>query len=160
MIILDPLKLVGIKVRTSNKEVLSEGSSNKIARTVGRYFGEHLFEKIEARVMPGTTYSVYTEYENDFNGAYTYFIGEAVLDFDNVGEGFSTLNTSSQKYIKFTTDPGPMPDVCINMWKAIWGMSATELGGVRAYKADFEIYDERSLDPQNTALDILIGVES
>jgi predicted transcriptional regulator YdeE len=31
-------------------------------------------------------------------------------------------------------------------------------GGKRAYIADFEVYDERSRDPDNTIVDIYIGI--
>ncbi len=34
-----------------------------------------------------------------------------------------------------------------------------ELDGKRGYRADFEIYDQRAIDTQNTVLDILIGME-
>ena len=61
--------------------------------------------------------------------------------------------------MKLTNQAGPMPDVCIEMWKQIWGMSVSELGGERAYISDFEIYDERSVDHQNVILDIYIGIK-
>jgi len=45
------------------------------------------------------------------------------------------------------------------MWQKIWKMHHQELGGSRAYVADFEVYDDRSSDLQNTILDIYIGVK-
>lgn len=36
-------------------------------------------------------------------------------------------------------------------------MSSESLGGARSYRADFEIYDERSIDYKNTIVDIYIG---
>ena len=53
-----------------------------------------------------------------------------------------------------------MPEVVINAWQQIWKMSAIDLGGVRAYVADFEVYDQHAMDPTNTILDIFIGVKS
>lgn len=38
-------------------------------------------------------------------------------------------------------------------------MSSTDLGGARAYKSDFEVYDERSIDTNNTILDIYISIK-
>ena len=64
-----------------------------------------------------------------------------------------------QQYAKFTNLPGPMPSVCIDMWQNIWKMKASELGGERAYIADFEVYDERSVDHNNVVLDIYIGIK-
>jgi predicted transcriptional regulator YdeE len=51
-----------------------------------------------------------------------------------------------------------MPDVIVNAWKEIWEMSSKQLGGHRAYKTDFEIYDESAVDHQNIVLDLYIGI--
>lgn len=153
------MKLVGITTRTNNAHLFeSDPSTNKIAAAVQKYFHGGLAEKIKSRKKPGTTYCVYTNYESDFTGDYTYFIGEEVTSFEEVAEGFETLIIPAQNYAKFTNQSGPMPSVCIDMWQNIWKMSASDLGGERAYLADFEVYDERSVDHNNVILDIYIGI--
>jgi predicted transcriptional regulator YdeE len=149
---LPQMKCVGITTRTN-----SDPSTNTIAATVQTYFHNGLSEKIMARKNPGTTFCVYTNYESDFRGLYTFFIGEEVNAFEELEEGFETLIIPAQNYAKFTNQPGPMPAVCIDMWKRIWEMDAATLGGERAYIADFEVYDKRALDHQNVVLDIYIG---
>lgn len=52
-----------------------------------------------------------------------------------------------------------MPEVVINAWQQIWKMSSDDFGGDRAYKADFEVYDQRAIDSTNTSLDIYIGIK-
>ena len=52
-----------------------------------------------------------------------------------------------------------MPGIVVEAWQKIWQMSDSELGGVRSYIADFEIYDERAFDPQNAVVDIYIGIK-
>ena len=52
-----------------------------------------------------------------------------------------------------------MPAVLIQAWQSIWNMSERDMGGKRTYRVDFEMYDERAQDPQNTVLDIFIGIE-
>ena len=157
----EAIYLIGITTRTNNANIFStDPENNKIAMTVQNYFYNQLAEKIKNRKNPGTTYCVYTNYESDFTGDYTYFIGEEVSSFEEVDQGFEILTIPPQSYMKFTNDPGPMPEVCINMWKNIWALSETELGGERGYIADFEIYDERSKDHQNVTLDIHIGIKS
>jgi len=37
-------------------------------------------------------------------------------------------------------------------------MSREVLGGERAYKADYEVYDQRATDPQNAQLEIRVGL--
>lgn len=160
MVTLKELKLVGITTRTNNAHIFErDPSTNKIAATVQKYFHNGLAEKINARQNPGTTFCVYTNYESDVNGDYTYFIGEEVSSFDGIDKEFETLTIPVQNYAKFTSHPGPMPTVCIDMWQNIWKMSASGLGGQRAYIADFEIYDERSSDHSNVTLDIYIGIK-
>lgn len=154
------LKLAGICVRTSYEEE-SDKMRGNIFPCVQKYFHEALFEKIPNRKKPGTTFCAYTDYETDYTGAYTYFIGEEVSSFDRLlPEGFQKLVIPSQQYVKFTTSPAPMPDVIVNAWKEILDMSSKELGGKRCYKTDFEIYDERATDHQNIVLDVYIGIES
>lgn len=158
--VLPEIKLVGITTRTNNSKIFeTDPSSNKIAATVQKYFYNGLGEKISCRKNPGTTFCVYTNYESDMNGDYTYFIGEEVTSFDNVDKEFEMLTIPAQHYAKFTNQPGPMPSVCIDMWKNIWKMNASDLGGERAYIADFEVYDERSHNHDNVTLDIFIGIK-
>lgn len=155
---LEEIKLMGIKVRTSYQNE-SKWETGKIFPYVVRYFHENLFEKIPFRKKPKTTYCVYTEYESDYTGAYTYFIGEEVFSLDNVPIGLEPLIIPSQRYVKFTTKPGAMPSVLKDAWQEIWDISSDELGGVRSYCSDFEIYDERANDHNNLVLDIYIGIK-
>lgn len=156
---LGEIKLVGITTRTDNAHLFeSDPTTNKIAATVQKYFHQNLPTKIRNKTKPGTTFCVYTQYESDVNGEYTYFIGEEVSSFDEVDKEFETLIIPAQNYAKFTSQTGPMPTVCIDMWKNIWQMTPADLGGNRAYIADFELYDERSVDHNNVILDIYIGL--
>jgi len=154
------ISLIGISVRTSYQQELDKMTGN-IFPCVQRYFHEELFEKIPNRANPGKTFCAYTDYESDYKGEYTYFIGEEVsLVSSQVPEGFEVLIIPDQNYTKFTTAPAPMPEVVINAWKAIWNMSPDELGGKRRYHTDFEIYDERATDHQNIIMDLFIGIKS
>lgn len=154
------MKLAGITVKTNNTHIFeTDPSTNKIAATVQKYFYGNLAENITKRKNPGITFCVYTDYESDLNGDYTYFIGEEVTSCEKVNEDFVTITIPAQNYAKFTNQPGPMPTVCINMWQHIWKMSTSVLGGERAYIADFEVYDNRSIDHNNVILDIYIGIK-
>ncbi len=155
---LTKINLVGVKVRT-NRSDESNPETGKIFSCVQRYFHEQLFEKISHRKNPGTTYCVYTEYETDCSGAYTYFIGEEVSSLESIPNDLEVLTIPAQSYVKFTTEPGPMPNVVIGAWEAIWQMSSKVLGGTRRYHSDFEIYDERAADHSKVVLDLFIGIE-
>lgn len=158
-IAISEIKLVGISVRTSYLEELDKMKGH-IFPCVKRYFQEALYEKIDSRKKPGTTFCVYTDYESDHKGAYTYFIGEEVESFDApIAQEFHRLCIPEQQYVKFTSSPAPMPDVIVSTWKKIWEMSPIELGGKRCYDTDFEIYDERASDHQNIVLDVYVGIK-
>lgn len=153
------IKLVGINVRTNNKQE-ADKIKGKIFPCIQRYFHEGLANKIANRKNPNTTFCAYTDYESDHTGDYTYFIGEEVSSFTSLPEGFQKLVIPQQHYVKFTTGPGPMPEVIVNAWNEIWEMTHKELGGERSYKTDFEIYDERATDHQNIVLDLYIGIQA
>jgi predicted transcriptional regulator YdeE len=154
---LPEVKLVGITARTSNSGEMNPDTA-KIGATMQRFFTTGMQAQIMERKNPGTVFAVYTNYESDEHGQYTYFLGEEVDDFENIQQGFETLTIPAGNYVKFTSTPGKMPAVCIDMWQNIWKMNAADLGGQRTYIADFEVYDERSQNPEQAILDIYIGI--
>jgi predicted transcriptional regulator YdeE len=155
---LPEIKLVGITVRTNNS-LEANPETAKIGKTISNYFENNLSQKILNRTKSETTYCAYTEYENDENGEYTYFVGEEVDSFEQVDPIFKMLTIPSSIYAKFECGPGKMPMICIGSWKEIWQMQDDDFGGERTYITDFEIYDERAKDYGNTILDIYIGIQ-
>jgi len=151
-------KLVGIKIRTNNALEINSSTSN-IQKCVQKYWEENTPNRIKNRVKVGTTFCVYTDYESDFTGEYTFFIGEEVSSFDKIDETLKTHSIPSQKYVRFTAGPGAMPGVVIDAWGKIWKMTKQTMGGERAYISDFEVYDERAADKEKTTIDICIGIK-
>jgi len=151
--------VVGISFRTSNQAEFNPETA-QIAGAVQRYFSQQLAEKIPFRQNPGVTLLLYTDYETDHTGMYTWWIGEEVSEVGALPEGVSSFVVPAQSYAKFTTEPGPMPQVVHDAWQEIWQMTEVEFGGPRGYQTDFELYDERASDPthQKVVLDLYIGV--
>ena len=152
------IKLVGLTAHTNNKNEMNPATS-KIGELASRFWSQNIAGQISNRKNPGVTLSVYTEYDSNEHGDYTYFIGEEVNGFENIPAGMKKLTIPAAKYQKFTTPVGKMPEVVILAWREIWTMSANDFGGDRAYIADFEIYDQRAIDPGNASLDIYIGLK-
>ena len=156
---LPKISLIGLSVRTNNADEMNPDRS-KIASLWGAYLTNQTSSSFKHRATPGVTYSVYTQYDSDEHGEYTYFIGEAVESLDGQDlENFHSLTIPESHYTKFTTQPGPMPSIVIQAWQDIWKMSANDLGGRRAYLADFEVYDHRASDPSHSIVDIYIGLK-
>ena len=156
------LILVGIKGRTSNKRE-ADPSTAIIGSTLARYAQESIPEKIPLRKKAGVTYCVYTEYESDHTGEYTYFVGEEVNELSPeliALHGLQSICIPAQSYTVYTTDPGVMPAVVIDAWRTIWNTPFKEKGVERSYQADFEVYDERASNPQASVVDIYIGSNS
>lgn len=156
---LPEMKLTGITVRTNNANEI-DWSTGKIFPCIRRYYHQGMAQSILHRKKAGTTFCVYTDYESDHNGDYTYFIGEEVDSFDGQADHMQQLTIPFQTYTKFTNGPAPMPEVVREPWFKIWQMSPRELGGDREYIADFEVYDERASDHANVVLDIYIGIKA
>ena len=156
---LPKMVLIGMNVRTSYEHE-TNWKQGRIFPCVQEYFHSNVAERIPFKKRPGTTICAYTDYESDYRGAYTYFIGEEVLSApEPIVPGLSRLIIPAQNYAKFTPSPAPMPDVIINGWKEIWEMSSEQMGGNRRYLTDFEVYDKRAADHSNIVLDILIGLQ-
>jgi predicted transcriptional regulator YdeE len=133
--------------------------TGKIGALVNDYFCNQFSTQISHRVNPGITYIAYTDYESDEHGEYTVFIGEEVLSASNQDLAkFTQLDIPASSYQKFTTTSGKLPDIVIAAWQDIWGMTPADLGSKRKYHTDFEIYDQRAMDPNNAVVDICIGV--
>ncbi len=158
IVTLEEKQFVGIATRTSNANEFDPQKA-KIGNMISEYFSKNIGSSIKNRKTPGITYCLYTEYESDHTGEYTYFIGEEVSESSqNLEENMRSLTVPASHYVKFTNEEGPMPKVCIDMWLSIWDLTASDLGGTRTFVADFEVYDERSQDPQKAVLDIYIGI--
>lgn len=156
---LGEITLVGFTARTNNTNEMNPEKS-KIAALAGSYWANQEANSIEHRTAPNVTYSVYTNYESDEHGEYTYFIGEQVDSLEGQDlEKYETITIPASSYTKFTTEAGPMPDVVIGAWQEIWQMNKEDFGGERAYIADFEVYSSKAADPTNAIIDIYIGIK-
>jgi len=157
-IALQGISLVGLKIRTNNRNETNQETS-KIAKLIRQYREHNVAAHLLERKNPGTTYCVYTHYESDEQGDYTYFVGEEASTHASTHLDLSPLHIPGGVYAKLTTGPGSIPTLCINAWKHIWNMSETELGGKRNYHTDFEIYDARAANASHAVFDIYVGLQ-
>ncbi len=152
------IKIIGLRIKTNNQLEFNPETSS-ISKLVDKYWSKNLAEKIKHRVDSNKTYSIYTEYESDEAGEYSYFLGEEVSDFSNQDLSlFTPLTIPQQRYLCFTTEKGALPNIIIDGWKAIWQMDEVTLKGKRNYIADFEIFDERCMNPLDAEVEIFVGI--
>lgn len=150
--------LVGLAIRTSNHLEIDPDTAN-IGALWSRYNDHHMYERIMHRAHPGRTFSVYTHYESNYLGEYTYLLGEEVSSFEGQDlNTFQLLRVEPQHYQRMALDASPLPDVVIQAWQDIWFQeSSGGLGIKRRYHADFEVYDFTT-SHQGSSVSIFLGI--
>ncbi len=148
--------VVGISTRTTNANEMS--GKGAIAQQWARFMKEGLLSKIPNKV-DSNILAVYTGYESDANGAYTYMIGAKVSSADDVPPGMAAKKVPTGRYAVFTSEKGFVGKVVPETWSRILAVPKSAPGGNRTYQADFEVYDQRAADPQNAQVDIYVGIK-
>ena len=152
----DGFTVVGISARTNNaREMTADGV---IGKMWGRLMQEGLLAKIPNKADPDIV-AVYTDYASDHNGDYTYLLGARVTSAADVPAGMVAKTIAAGKFAVFTSDKGPAPKVVPELWMKINSLPSNAVGTDREYRADFEIYDQRAMDPQNLQMDVYIGIK-
>lgn len=121
-------RVVGISVRTSNARF-----GQDVPPLWKRFHSEGLISKMEGRVNEQLM-AIYTDYESDFNGPYTYLAACEISSSAAVPEGMSCVEIPASSFAVFPAQ-GLFPSALILAWHAIWNS-----GMKRAYKTDFELY--------------------
>jgi len=149
--------VIGIQARTTNaKEMTSDGA---IPKQWEKFFKEGIADKIPNKV-DSTIYAVYTGYASDRDGEYDFVIGMKVSSASAIPPGMVVKKVPGGRYAVVTSAKGPGAQVVPQAWQRIWSLEdSKQLGGARAYKTDFEVYDQRSQDPQNSQVDLYIGLK-
>jgi predicted transcriptional regulator YdeE len=148
--------VIGIAERTTNaKEMSGEGV---IGKQWARFFQDNVLAQIPNKADTSII-AVITDYASDKDGEYTHLIGARVTSTVDVPAGMVVKRVPAGKYAIFTSEKGPVARVVVATWKRIWVQPKTSPGGDRAYKADYEVYDERARDPENTQMDVHVGVK-
>jgi predicted transcriptional regulator YdeE len=147
--------VVGVAARTKNANEMN--GKGKIGEVWQRLLRQNLVAKIPNKL--GTDlFAVYTDYETDHTGDYTYLLGVPVSSAEDLPPGLTVTHLPARRYAVFTSKRGSIKQVVPEVWQRIWAMSSDELGGTRAYQADYEVYDGRATDPENGQIDVYIGL--
>jgi predicted transcriptional regulator YdeE len=147
--------VVGVAARTQNAD---ENSGNgKIGKIWQTFLGQNLAAKIPNKVGVDLI-AVYSDYETDHTGHYSYLLGLPVSSVVHLSAKLAVKHIAAGRYAVITSKRGPVSEVVPEVWRRIWSMSPRELGGTRAFLADYEIYDQRAADPANTQIDVYVGL--
>ncbi len=145
-----PAKIImGIKRRTSNADGRSVAD---IPACWQDFLSQQVAAKIPNRAKTPAFFSVYSEYESDWTGEYSFMIGSEVTKADKIPEGLAITRIPAQTYAVFKA-AGPMPDALLAVWMSIWGTNLP-----RTYTCDFEWYDARFTRPENKEIDVYVAI--
>jgi predicted transcriptional regulator YdeE len=136
-------QVTGVAARTSNAiEMTGEGA-------IPRLWAQGTLPS------DGPIIALYTEYESDEHGEYTFVLGGKS---SSAREGVVVKTVPAGRYAVFTSERGPVQKVVVETWQRIWS-ELPSAKNLRSYVADFEVYDERAADPANAVVDIYVGVK-
>jgi predicted transcriptional regulator YdeE len=146
---INEFKIIGIAVRTTNKD---NQSANDIGKLWGQFYADKLMEKIPSK-LNDDVYSIYTDYKSDFTDEYTTIIGLRVSSLEIVPKGFVGRKFPSGTFKKFIAK-GPMPQAVIDTWMEIWKRDK-ELK--RKYSYDFEVHGAKSQNGKDSEVEIYVA---
>lgn len=138
--------VAGIAVRTSNS---SPDMTSAIGNLWKRFYGENIYADIPNKNSPKVL-GVYTDYENDEKGEYTFLtcceVSENLRD-----ERLTVLRIPAGKYAKFTVI-GDVNRAVSEVWQVVWDLDLP-----RAFVCDFEEY--QNSDMKNAEIHLYIGLK-
>jgi predicted transcriptional regulator YdeE len=148
--------MIGISVQTTAAK--EAGGDGEIAQLWQKALGQGQLEDIPSRAGGGLI-AVYSNFaKTDTTTSYTYTLGYKVSSTAKVPDGFMAIDISAGKYAIVPSDQGALPDILPKLWKGIFAMSPAQLGGERAFKADYEEYPE-GMNWQDTQVNAHLGLK-
>jgi predicted transcriptional regulator YdeE len=148
----DSFFVIGIEARTTNaREMNGQGAIGPIW---GRFVKDNLLDRIPNRA-DSRIIAVYSDYENDKDGEYSYLLGAKVKVPNDVPDGMASRQVIAGEYATFSANGRPPAEMVVGIWKEIWSLEAGKKLR-RAYRTDFEVYDSGP----DSAVEIYIGLAS
>ncbi len=147
---IEPFKIIGISVRTTNE---NNQAAKDIADLWSRFMNDKVLEAIPNKI-DNTVYSIYTEYESDHTKQYTTILGCRVENLNDIPEGMIGKFIEGGNYVKLSDKGDLMKGLIVNKWAEIWEMDLD-----RVFTADYEVFGEKAQNPADAEIDFLIAVK-
>jgi len=143
---------VGTKVHTSNE--LEASGKGVISRQWKEFTENNMLSTIPNR-LTNDVIAVYTEYESDETGTYTFGIGAQVSSAADAPKELQVIAAPPSDYAVFTSRSGPVHEVVAETWAYIWEWSKTHQ---RAFGVDFEVYSHLAQNPEKAQVQIYVSI--
>jgi len=146
-------RFLGLSALTNNQ---NEMTGEAVIPSMWSEFYEKRISESIPNKKNASIIALYTQYESDETGTYTFAVGAEVSQSEPTPDGLDAFEIPASNYVVFTTRKGPVQEVVVETWQKIWEWSKHN---ARAFETDFEVYDERAADPSNSQVDIYISVK-
>ena len=123
------MRVAGLGTRASNDDPQPIG---ELWQTFGARAGE--------LGVQGAPHAVYHRYEGNHRAPYSLLVGLPVEDGAELPAGWEAVEIPRGEYLVFDVPEGPMPDVLIATWQAIWSHFEGPGPHQRRYEVDFEVH--------------------
>lgn len=148
--IIQKFNVIGISVRTTNEN----GQSGKdIPALWSQFMSEEIQSKIPNKVSEDL-FCIYTDYEKDHTKPYTTILGCKVENLDVVPENMLGKTIESANYEELIAKGNLSEGIVFNKWLEIWNSDLD-----RSFTADFEVYGEKTQNPENAEVAIYIALQ-
>ena len=148
--IIQKFSVIGISVRTTNE---NGKSGEDIPALWNKFMSEEIQCKIPNKVSEDI-FCIYTDYEKDHTKPYTTILGCKVESLDVVPENMIGKTIESANYEELTAKGNLAQGIVYNKWLEIWKSDLD-----RSFTADFEVYGEKTQNPENAEVDIYIALQ-
>lgn len=148
---IDSFSVIGIAVRTTNE---NNQAAQDIPALWQKFMSENIIEQIPNKIDQ-TLYCIYTDYEKDYTKPYTTILGCKVSSLEQIPTGMVGKTFVTGNYQKHIAKGNLMQGIVFEAWLKIWSLDIP-----RAYTADFEVYGEKTQNPNDAEVDIFIAVNA
>ncbi|MBF4487942.1 GyrI-like domain-containing protein [Flavobacterium sp. CSZ] len=148
--IIQKFSVIGISVRTTNE---NGKSGEDIPALWNKFMSEEIQRKIPNKVSEDI-FCIYTDYEKDHTKPYTTILGCKVKSLDVVPENMIGKTIESANYEELIAKGNLAEGIVYNKWLEIWNSDLD-----RSFTADFEVYGEKTQNPENAEVDIYIALQ-
>jgi predicted transcriptional regulator YdeE len=149
---IESFDIIGISVKTDNSDPVK--LTNDMQGLWNKFLSENIMDKIPNKV-DHNIYCIYTDYEGDYTKPYRAILGCRVSSLAVIPDGLSDKSIQGGSYNKFIAKGNILHGMIFEKWKQIWGLDIA-----RSYTTDFEVYGEKSRNPEDAEVEIFIGIKS
>lgn len=144
-----PFTIVGVDMRTTNQ---NGESMHKIPAFWQKFYRDQVIARVPSVVRPEIVYAVYSDY--DERGYYSMLIGVESSSKASIPQGLASVTLPASKYAVMTAK-GAIAYAVPSAWEYIW---SHDFPYMRAFRADFEVYDQRSKPVRDAEVDLYISI--